>query len=119
LDKKDVPFGMIAELIRKHNANSYVMNMVRSTEEALFYFNENPARMFSASVRRPEVFQQYMDAGIPKNQLFACIGTELTDETPALCEFLRQNGVRSLLATASTYDKLESPEERAEAYRKI
>jgi len=119
LDKKDVPLGMIAAIIREHKANSYVMNMVRSTEDALFYYNEDPERMFSASIRKPETFREYMEAGIPKTQMFACIGTELTDQTSALCELLRKNGIRSLLAAASVYDKLPDPKQRAEAYRKI
>src|SRR5690606_5968659 len=41
LDKKNVPLEMIAATIREHNANSYVMNMLRSTEDALFYYNED------------------------------------------------------------------------------
>lgn len=119
LDKKNVPLKMIAALIRKHRANSYVMNMVRSAEDALFYYKEDPDRMFSASIRKPETFQQYLDAGIPKSQLFACIGTHLTAETPALCRMLRQHGVRALLAAASSYDRLPDPVERAKYYRKV
>ena len=119
LDKKDVPLEMIAAIIREHNANSYVMNMVRSTEDALFYYNDDPERMFSASIRKSETFQEYIDAGIPKTQLFACIGTEITDETSALCNLLRKNGVRSLLAAAQVYDEIPDSEKRAEAYREI
>lgn len=119
LDKKNVPLEMIAAIIREHKANGYVMNMVRSTEDALFYYNEDPERMFSASIRTPETLREYIDAGIPPTQMFACIGTEITDETPAFCELLRAHGMRSLLATASSYDKLPDPEQRAKAYRKI
>lgn len=119
LDKKDVPLPMIADMIRKHNANSYVMNMVRSTEDALFYYNDDPNRMFSASIRTPETFKAYVEAGIPKTQLFACIGTELNAGTAALCKLLRENGIRCLLATASSYDKLATPALRAAAYRKV
>jgi len=93
--------------------------MVRSTEDALFYYKEDPDRMFSASIRKPEVFQQYLDAGIPKNQLFACIGTHLSAETPVLCRMLRQHGVRALLAAASSYDRLPDPAERAKYYQKV
>lgn len=119
LDKKNVPLQMIADIIRKHNANSYVMNMVRSTEDALFYFKDNPERMFSVSIRKPEVFYSYMEAGIPTTQMFACIGTELHAETEALCELLRDHGIRCLLATASSYDKLKTSALRAEAYQKV
>lgn len=119
LDKKDVPLQMIADIIRKHDANNYVINMVRSTEDALFYYKDDPKRMFSASIRKPETFYAYMAAGIPKTQLFACLGTELKEETAALCRLLQREGVRGLLAAASTYDKLPVQEQRAAAYRKI
>src|SRR5690606_16971585 len=86
---------------------------------ALFYYQENPERMFSASIRTPETLQLYLDAGIPTTQLFACIGTELSDSTEAFVRLLKEHGIRSLIATASTYDKIKDPEERAAAYKKI
>lgn len=119
LDKKDVPLSMIAAIICKHNANNYVINMVRSPEDARFYYDENPDRMFSVSIRKPEVYYSYIEAGIPKTQMFACIGTEINEDTEALCNLMSEQGIRCLMATASSYDKIEDPEERAEAYRRI
>ncbi len=119
LDKKDVPLPVIARMIREYDANRYVVNMVRSPEDALFYYKENPQRMFSVSIREPETFDRYMEAGIPPTQLFACIGTEVDEHTQVLCALMRRHGVRCLMATGSSYDKLESPEERAETYRRV
>ncbi len=119
LDKKDVPLPMIAGIIRKHNANSYVSNMVRSVEDALFYYNDEPDRMLSVSMRTPEVFHSYIEAGIPPKQMFACIGTELNEQTSALCQLIAASGMRCLMATASSYDKLPTEKERTVAYRKI
>lgn len=119
LDKKDVPLQMIADLLRRHDANSYVINMVRSTEDALFYYRDEPRRMFSVSIRAPETYYEYINAGIPKEQMFACMGTKLSDEMMALCQLLQEEGLSCLIATASSYDKLPSREQRAEAYRKI
>jgi glycerophosphoryl diester phosphodiesterase len=119
LDKKDVPLKMIADIIREHDANNYVMNMVRSPEDAKFYYEDDNRRMFSVSIRTPDVFYAYMKAGIPKKQIFACIGTEITKETPKLCRLLRKNGIRCLMATAASYDKLDTSEKRAQAYRNI
>ena len=118
-DKKDVPLPVIARMIREYDANRYVVNMVRSPEDALFYYKENPQRMFSVSIREPETFDRYMEAGIPPTQLFACIGTEVDEHTQVLCALMRRHGVRCLMATGSSYDKLESPEERAETYRRV
>jgi glycerophosphoryl diester phosphodiesterase len=119
LDKKDVPLPMIAGIIREHDANNYVINMVRSVEDALFYYNDDPRRMFSVSMRTPEVYDAYAEAGIPDRQMFACIGTKIHEGTAALCELLHTRGISCLLAVASSYDKLETPEERAMAYREV
>lgn len=119
LDKKDVPLPVIARMIRRYDANRYVVNMVRSPEDACYYYEENPQRMFSVSIREPETFARYMEAGIPPTQLFACIGTEINERTGELCALMREHGVRCLMATGSSYDKLKSPEERAEAYRRV
>lgn len=119
LDKKDVPLRMIADMIRRFDANRYVINMVRSPEDALFYYRDDPGRMFSVSVREPEVLDRYLGAGIPARQMFACIGTRIDKNTPRLCSLVRSHGIRCLLATGTTYDKLKSPEERAAAYREV
>lgn len=118
LDKKNVPLPMIADIIRDHKANSYVLNMVRSVEDALFYYKQDPKRMFSVSIRNPETYYAYIKAGIPREQMFACMGVTLSDEMIALAELLHKDGVKGLIAVASTYDKLP-PEERAAAYHKI
>lgn len=119
LDKKDVPLPMIADIIRKHKANGYVINLVRSVEDALFYYQDEPKRMFTISIRTPEAYQAYIKAGIPKTQVFASLGTKLKEKTISLCRHLQGEGIRCLLAVGSTYDKLPTRQQRAEAYRKI
>lgn len=119
LDKKDVPLRMIADLIREYDANNYVVSLVRSPEDAAFYFNDEPKRMFAISFREPEAFQAYMDLGIPTRQIFACIGTEISEKTDEINEMMRGYGIRSLISAAPTYDKLETEEERTKAYRKV
>ncbi|MBD1423193.1 glycerophosphodiester phosphodiesterase family protein [Sphingobacterium chuzhouense] len=119
LDKKDVPLKMIADLIREHDANNYVISLVRSPGDAAFYFNDEPKRMFAISFREPEAFQSYLDLGIPKRQIFACIGTKISEKTNEINEMMRGYGIRSLISAAPTYDKLETEEERAKAYRKV
>lgn len=119
LDKKDVPLWMIADIIREHDANNYVISLVRSVEDAAFYFNDEPKRMFAISFREPEAFQPYLDLGIPTRQIFACIGTSISDKTDEINGMMRGYGIRSLISAAPTYDKLETEEERAEAYRKV
>jgi glycerophosphoryl diester phosphodiesterase len=119
LDKKDVPLPMIADIIRQHDANNYVVSLVRTVEDAAFYFADEPRRMFAISFRQPEAFQPYLDLGIPTRQIFACLGVEISEKTNEINKMMRQYGIRSLISASPTYDKLETEEERAEAYRKV
>ncbi len=119
LDKKDVPLRMIADLIRKHDANNYVVSLVRSPEDAAFYFNDEPKRMFAISFREPEAFRPYLELGIPTRQIFACIGTSISEKTDEINKMMRGYGIRSLISAAPTYDKLETEQERADAYRRV
>jgi glycerophosphoryl diester phosphodiesterase len=119
LDKKDVPLPMIADIIREYDANNYVISLVRSVEDAAFYFNDESKRMFAISFREPEAFQSYLDLGIPTRQIFACIGTGISEKTDEINKMMRGYGIRSLISAAPTYDKLETEEERTEAYRKV
>ncbi len=119
LDKKDVPLQMMADIIRLHDANNFVVNLVRSTEDALFYYNDDPHRMFGAAIRKPETFHEYMETGIPPRQIFACTGTEITEYTEELCTLAREKGMRCLISVGPTYDKLPTQEERDAAYRRV
>ncbi|MDR0833651.1 MAG: glycerophosphodiester phosphodiesterase family protein [Candidatus Symbiothrix sp.] len=119
LDKKDVPLPVIADIIREHHADNFVINMVRSTEDAKFYYDDSNDRMFSVSIRTPETFEAYVKAGIPCSQMFACTGVELKAENQELYTILHQNGISCLIAAASNYDILPTEEERAAAYRAI
>ncbi|MDR1122187.1 MAG: glycerophosphodiester phosphodiesterase family protein [Dysgonamonadaceae bacterium] len=119
LDKKDVPLPMIADMIRKHHADRYVINMVRSTEDARFYYDDSPDRMFSVSIRTPETFEAYVKAGIPCSQMFACTGIEIKAENQELFHLLHCHGICCLIAAATNYDRLPTEEERATAYRSI
>jgi len=108
LDHKDVPPSMIANLIKKKNASRYIINTVWSLDEALVYFKEDSSRMFLISIRSKESIQDYLEAGIPPNQLIGSLGTEWNESAKKHCEELKSFGISSLLATASTYDKIQN-----------
>src|SRR5699024_4191614 len=65
LDKKDVPVQMTANIIQKLNAVSYTIPLVRSTEDAQFYYEDNNEIMLSISLRSAQAFQNYLNLGIP------------------------------------------------------
>lgn len=119
LDQKDLPIELSAEIIRKHNAYSFVMVTVHSPEQARFYLDQNGDQMLSAHIKTPEVFEAYRTAGIPFNRMIAYIGPDIKPENREMYELLNAQGVMCMISAAPTYDKLPTHEERAEAYRAI
>ncbi len=119
LDRKDVPLATTAALIREHNAYAWVMVTVHSPEQARFYLDKHPGQMLSAHIRSVEQFEAYRDAGIPFNRMIAYIGPEVKSENQALYRLLHAEGVMCMISAASSYDKLPTPAERAQAYRAI
>lgn len=119
LDQKDVPVELSAEIIRRHDAYSFVMVTVHSPEQARFYLDENSDQMLSAHIKTPEVFEAYLAAGIPFNRMIAYIGPDVKPENQQMYGLLNARGVMCMISAAPTYDKLPSGEERADAYRAV
>lgn len=119
LDKKDVPFPMIAAIIREHQADAFVMLTVHTAAEAAYYYKDNRNRMFSAFVKTPEAMKEYEKAGIPFSQMIAYIGPDIKPENKQMYKLLNAKGVMCMISAAPTYDKLKTPAERADAYRNI
>jgi len=119
LDQKDVPVELSAEIIREHDAYSFVMVTVHSPEQARFYLDQNSDQMLSAHIKTPEVFEAYRAANIPFNRMIAYIGPEVKPGNQQLYELLNAQGVMCMISAAPTYDKLPTGEERAAAYRAV
>ncbi|MGV3558914.1 glycerophosphodiester phosphodiesterase family protein [Larkinella arboricola] len=119
LDKKDVPFPMIADIIRKHKAEAFVMLTVHSPAEAAYYLKGHKNQMFSAHMLTPQVVADYEKAGIPFSQLIAYIGPRIKPENKEMYKLLNAKGVMCMISSAPSYDKLKTPAERAEAYRNV
>ncbi len=117
LDKKDVPFQMIADIIRKHKAGSFVMVTVHNAEQARFYYDDDNNRMLSAHVKTEKAFQAYDASGVPWSNMIAYIGSENKAGNQALFNLLHQRQVMCMISAAPVYDKLNSIEKRAAAYR--
>ncbi|MEH6307929.1 glycerophosphodiester phosphodiesterase family protein [Olivibacter sp. CPCC 100613] len=119
LDKKDVPMEMTAALIKKHKAEAFVMVTVHDADQAKFYYLQNKNQQFSAFVKTPDALKPYEDAGIPANQMIAYIGPDIKPENQVMYKLLHAKGIRCMISSAPTYDKLKTKEERAKAYRAI
>ncbi len=119
LDQKGVPYPMIADLIKKHGAEAFVMITTHSAEHARFYLERNPEQIFSAHIKTREQFDEYEKAGIPFNQLMAYIGPHIKEENQELYSLLHAKGAMAMISSASSYDKLPTKEARKEKYRAI
>ena len=119
LDKKDVPLAMTADIIRRNNAGNFVMVTVHNAQQAKFYYHDDPDRMMSAFVKTEQALKEYESAGIPWVNMIAYIGSENTPANKTMYELLHARGVKCMVSAAPVYDKLISPQARAEAYRNI
>jgi len=120
LDVKDVPMEKKIELVTKNNAFSHVIFTVHSPEEARFFYDYDSRSMFSAFIKTKKAFYSYDKSGIPwENILIAYVGPWNKPENEELYDLLHDKGVRVMVSAATYYDKLQDPEERAAAYRKI
>lgn len=119
LDQKGVPYPMIADLIKKHRAEAFVMITTHSAAHARFYLERNPQQIFSAHIKTTEQFEEYEKAGIPFTQLMAYIGPHIKPENQELYRLLNAKGAMAMISSASSYDKLPSREARREKYQAI
>jgi len=119
LDKKDVPPVMIADMIRRNNAGSFMMVTVHNAEQAKFYYEDDPDRMMSAFVKTEQALKEYESAGVPWINMIAYIGPENKPENKTMYELLHVRGVMCMISAAPVYDKLTSSRDRAEAYHDI
>lgn len=119
LDHKDVPLAMTAALIKKHNADAFVMLTVHSAAEMQYYLSQNKNHTFSAFVRNMKEYEDYNKAGVPFNQMIAYIGPHVKPENKELYALLNKKGTMCMISAASSYDKLKTPEERKAAYLAI
>lgn len=116
LDHKDVPLEMTAKLL-KECKNEMVMLTVHDAKQARFYYDDDPNHMMSAFVLTKQAFDEYEKAGVPWNNMIAYIGPTNKPENKELYDLLHAKGVMCMISAAPSYDKLKTPEERAENYR--
>ncbi len=119
LDKKDLPMEMTAEIIRKHNAYAWVWVTVHDVEQAKFYLDKNPKQYLSMHIKDLKALQAFKESGLPYDRMIVYIGPEIKEDNQALYAFFKQKGVLCMISTAPTYDKLPSPQQRADKYRAV
>ncbi|MGE7776239.1 glycerophosphodiester phosphodiesterase family protein [Chitinophaga sp. NPDC101104] len=119
LDKKDVPFEMTADIIRRNKAEGHVMVTVHTAKEAKWYHSRNPEIVFEAFVKTQKALEEYEQENIPWTHIMAYVGPDNKPELKPLYENLNKRGVMCMISTAPTYDKLPDAAERTKAYQAI
>jgi glycerophosphoryl diester phosphodiesterase len=116
LDKKDVPFDMIVDMIKKLNAEDHVMLTVHTGAQARYYYDRLPNVQFSAFCRTLKEYEDMRISGVPWCNMIAYVGPTINPENEKIVKMLHANGVRCMISVAPTHDKLATPEEREPAY---
>lgn len=117
LDKKDVPFEMIVDLIKKNKAEKHVMLTVHTGAQARYYSDRLPGIMLSVFARNDEEFEDIAISGVPWENMIAYVGQTINDKNEHIVKQLRAKGVRCMVSYAPSIDRLRTPEERASAYK--
>ena len=101
--KREVPFEMVVEAIKKHNAESYAAVITYSLEAAKKVHQLHPDMMLSVTIRNDGELKRFEGSGIPVDQWIAFTGTS---ERPK--EFnvkLHDLGVFTILGVLGNLDK--------------
>ena len=119
LDKKDLPLADAAAIIRKHQAYAWVWVTVHTVAEAQFFMDQDPRHFLSLHIRDEKSLAELKASGLPYSQMIVYIGPHIKAENQALYAFFKSKGVMCMLSTASSYDKLETVDARAEKYKAV
>lgn len=116
LDKKDVPFHMIVDIIKKHQAEKHVMLTVHTGAQARYYHDRLPNIMFSAFARNEKEYADMEIAGVPWENMIAYVGWTIDEKNEDIVKKLREKGVKCMVSLAPTHDKIKDPVERDTRY---
>ncbi|HAL50773.1 MAG TPA: glycerophosphodiester phosphodiesterase, partial [Sphingobacterium sp.] len=101
--KNDVPYEAVINAIRKQRAESSVVIITYSANQAAKVHSLASDIMISASVNNIEDLARLNEKDIPDNRLLAFVGTREAD--PALTKILHDHGIMCILGTLGNLDK--------------
>ncbi|MFD2201935.1 glycerophosphodiester phosphodiesterase family protein [Shivajiella indica] len=101
--KREVPFEMVVEAIKKHQAEPYAAVITYSVEAAKKLHRLHPDLMLSVTIRNEEELQRFEGSGIPVNRWIAFIGT--AERPKEFNEMLHEKGVFTILGVLGNLDR--------------
>ncbi len=105
LDDKGVPYPMVCNLVRKHNAFSNILMTVRNAKIARQFYDLDKRFAFEAYVFDLEDVAEYEAEGIPWPHVMAYIGSEDVPGNKTLINALNKRGVKAMISGAPSLDK--------------
>ena len=101
--KREVPFEMVVDAIKKHKAEPYAAVITYSVDAAKKIHRLHPDLMLSVTIRNEEELKRFEDSGIPVDQWIAFTGT--SERSPEFNAQLHGLGVFTILGVLGNLDK--------------
>ncbi|MBD3629848.1 MULTISPECIES: glycerophosphodiester phosphodiesterase family protein [Cyclobacteriaceae] len=101
--KREVPFEMVVDVIKKYNAEPYAAVITYSVEAAKKMHRLHPELMLSVTIRNEEELQRFEESGIPVDRWIAFTGT--SERPKEFNELLHEKGVFTILGVLGNLDR--------------
>jgi glycerophosphoryl diester phosphodiesterase len=101
--KREVPFEMVVNAIKMHQAEPYAAVITYSVEAARKIHRLHPDLMLSVTIRNEEELLRYEASGIPVGRWIAFTGT--SERPKEFNDLLHQKGIFTILGAMGNLDK--------------
>lgn len=101
--KREVPFEMVVEAIKRHQAHAFAAVITYNVAAASKIHAMDPDLMLSLSIRNEEELERHLNAGIPVEKWIAFTGTSERPET--FNRKLHEMGVFTILGVIGNLDR--------------
>jgi len=101
--KREVPFEMVVDAIKMHQAEPYAAVITYSVEAARKIHRLHPELMLSVTIRNEEELRRFEASGIPVNRWIAFTGT--SERPKEFNDLLHQKGIFTILGVMGNLDK--------------
>lgn len=117
IDKKDASLSKILEIIKKEKAESNVILMAYSMEDAKSILKADPSLTLQVFIKDEKALNDLENNGIPLNNVVAFISHSFPEDSLIL-DLLHQKNVKTILGTSRNVDK-EYTRGDKEAYKNL
>ncbi|MFC0263842.1 glycerophosphodiester phosphodiesterase family protein [Fontibacter flavus] len=101
--KREVPFEMVVDAIKRYQAEPYAAVITYSVEAAKKMHRLHPELMLSVTIRNEEELQRFEESGIPVDRWIAFTGT--SERPKEFNELLHEKGVFTILGVLGNLDR--------------